>query len=106
MAEEFGFHQRFGNGRAVDGDKRTVLARALVVDGLGDQIFAGAAFALNEDCGGLAGGHLLHEAHQLGYLRRDCDDLVISGVAAHLSTQGLDFGAQAGGLQRVLDGDP
>ena len=80
--------------------------RALVVDGLGNQIFAGAAFALNQDSGGLAGGHFLHEAHELRCFGRDCDDLVISSVAADLSTQRLDFGAQARSLQRVLDGDP
>jgi hypothetical protein len=63
-----GFHQSFGNGRAVDGDKRPVLARTFIVDGLGDQIFAGAAFALDEDGRGLAGRDFLHEAHQLGGL--------------------------------------
>ena len=31
--------------------------------------------------------------------------LSITGSAAHLTAQGLDFGAQAGGLERVLDGD-
>ena len=36
----------------------------------------------------------------------DCDDLVIASVAANLATQRLDFGAQAGSLQRILNGDP
>ena len=35
------------------------------MDSLGDQFFAGAAFALNQNGGGLAGGDLLDEAHQL-----------------------------------------
>ena len=58
VAEEFGFHQRLGNGRAVDGDERLVLAAALVMDGFGDEVFAGAALALHQDGGRLAGGDL------------------------------------------------
>ena len=30
---------------------------------------------------------------------------MIAGSASHLTSQGLDFGAQAGGLERVLDGN-
>ena len=76
------------------------------MDGLRNQIFAGAAFALNQDSGRLAGGHFLHEAHELRCLGRHGHDLVISSMAADLSAQRLDFGAQARSLQRVLDGDP
>ena len=48
---------------------------------------------------------LLYEAHQLGRLRRDGDDFVITGGAADLATQRLDLGAQARRFQRILDGD-
>ena len=68
VAEEFGFHESFGNGGAVDGDEGLFLARAFVVDGLGDEIFAGAALALNEDGGGFAGGDFADEVHELGHL--------------------------------------
>ena len=37
-------------------------------------------------------------------MARDADHAVITGSAAHLTAQRLDFGAQAGGLDRVLDG--
>ena len=105
MAEEFGLHQGFGNGRAVDGDEGTVLARTFVVDGLGDQVLARAALALNQDRGRLAGSDFLHEVHQFGRLRRHGDHFVIAGVPAHLAAQRLHLAAQVVGLERVLDGD-
>ena len=105
VAEEFGFHQGLGNGRAVDGDKRLVLPAALVMDGFGDEVFAGAALALYQDGGGFAGRDLADEAQQLGHLWRNANDVVIAGAASHLAAQRLDFGAQASGLERVLDGD-
>ncbi len=80
-------------------------ARTLVVNRLGDQVLAGAAFALNKDGGGFAGRDLAHEIQQLGHLGRDANHVVIAGAPVHFSTQGLHFGSQARGLERVLDGD-
>src|SRR5581483_10993108 len=105
VAEEFGFHQRLGDGGAVDGDERLLLARALVMNGFGDQVLAGAALALNQDGGGFAGGDFAHKAHQLGHLGGLADDLVVSRAAADFTAQGLDFAAQLVGFERVLDGD-
>ena len=48
VAEQLGFDQVTGNGRHVDGDERAVLALAIVVQGLGNQFLAGAAFAQNQ----------------------------------------------------------
>ena len=76
------------------------------MDGFGDQVLAGAAFALNEDGGGLAGGNLADEVHQLGHFRRHADHAVIADTAAHFSAQRLDLVTQAGLLQRVLDDNP
>ena len=104
VAEEFGFHQRLGNGGTVDGDERLLLARTFVVDGFGDEVLAGSAFALNQNRGGLAGRNLADEVHELGHLGRDAHHVGITGSAAHLAAQRLDFGAQTGGLKRVLDG--
>jgi len=39
------------------------------------------------------------------HLRRDAHYAVITDSAAYLTSQGLDFGAQARGLERVLDGN-
>ncbi len=60
---------------------------------------------LNQNGGGLAGRDLADEVHELRHLRRNAHHAVISSIAAHLAAQGLDFGAQARGLERVLDGD-
>ncbi len=105
VAEELGFHQRFGDGRAIDGYKGLFLTRALVVDGLCDKVFAGAAFALNQDGGGLAGGDLADKVHELRHLGRDTSHVVIAGAATNLAAQGLYLTAQTGGLERILDGD-
>ncbi len=48
MAEQLGLEQRFGDARAVDGNERPLRARALRMDGGGDQLFADAAFARDQ----------------------------------------------------------
>ena len=68
VAEKFGFHQRLGNRGAVDGDERFVLAGTFIVNGLGDEVFAGAAFALNQNGCSFAGRNLADEVHELGHL--------------------------------------
>ena len=54
VAEERGLQQLGRHGAGVDRHKWLVAARRVGVDGLGDQLLAGAAFALDED-GGAAG---------------------------------------------------
>src|SRR5215467_657393 len=105
VAEEFGLHQGLRNRGAVDGDERLVLTRTLVVDGLGNEIFAGAALSLNKDGGSFAGGNFLDEIHQLDALRRHGDEVVIASVAADLAAQRANFGAQAVGFERILNRD-
>src|SRR5208283_5740412 len=79
--------------------------RTLVVDGFGDEVFAGAAFTLNQDGGGFAGSDFADKVHELGHLGGDADHAVISGYAADFAAQGLNLGAQTGGFECVLDGD-
>ena len=74
------------------------------MDGLGNEILAGAALALNEDGIGLAGGHLADKTHQLGHLARGADYVVVAGTAVNFAAQGLDFGPKACGFQGILDG--
>ena len=52
VAEEFAFEEGFGDCAAVDDEKGLVAARALPVDGFGDEVFPGAAFARDEDADG------------------------------------------------------
>ncbi|OPZ58915.1 MAG: hypothetical protein BWY87_01241 [Deltaproteobacteria bacterium ADurb.Bin510] len=60
VAEEFGFDQGVGHGRAVDLDEGPGLARAAVVDGSSRQLLAGAGLAVDQNRG-VAVGHL-HDA--------------------------------------------
>ena len=69
------------------------------------EVFAGAALALHENGGGFADRNLADEAQQVSHLGRHADDVVVAGTASHFAAQSLNFGAQAGGFQRVLDGD-
>ena len=87
------------------GDELLLLARAFVVNPLGDKVFAGAALALNKDRGSFAGGDFLDEDHHLLHFFRFGDNVVIAGAAPDLSAQRFDLVAQAAGFERVLDGD-
>jgi hypothetical protein len=49
VAEELGFQQRFGQGRAVDGYKRTRGAWTLIVDKAHDEFFPGTTLAVHQD---------------------------------------------------------
>ncbi|SPE33762.1 hypothetical protein SBA2_800020 [Acidobacteriia bacterium SbA2] len=100
VAEEFGFHQGFRDGRAVDGHKRLVGAHAVVMDRLGHQVLAGAALALNQHRGGFARRYLAHEVHELEHARRFAHHLVVTGTLADLLAQAVALGAQ----HRAVDG--
>ncbi len=49
VSEEFAFDQVFGEGAAVDRDHRAVRAEAGLVQGAGDEFFAAAGFAADQD---------------------------------------------------------
>ena len=48
MPEQLALHQAFGNGAAVNADKRLVVAQAVFMDRLGDDFLAATAFAGNQ----------------------------------------------------------
>ena len=58
VAEEFGLDEVFGDGGAVELDEDAVAAQGLGVHGAGDEFFAGAGFAEDEDAA-VGGGHEL-----------------------------------------------
>ena len=64
MAEELAFEQVLGDRAAVDRNERFVLARAGLVDRLGDQPLAGAALAGYQNVG-LARDHFFHDGEDL-----------------------------------------
>src|SRR5260370_26721444 len=55
MAEEFGFEKTAGNGGAIDFNEGAIAARTEIVDGAGEELFAGSGFAQEQD-GGAGGG--------------------------------------------------
>ena len=50
VTEQFAFDQLARDGTAVDGHKGAACARALGMQGLGHQFFAGATFASDQGC--------------------------------------------------------
>ncbi len=59
VAKELALEQVFGNGTAVDFDKRAFLAQTVFMDGAGDEFLTRAAFAGDEHAA-LRGGHQRH----------------------------------------------
>jgi len=51
VAEEFGFEKAAGNGGAIDFDEGAIATRTEIVDGAGEEFFAGAGFAEKQDGG-------------------------------------------------------
>ena len=60
MAKQFAFQERFGECRTCDDDKRFVPARAIVMNGLGEQFLARAGLAKDEHRH-IGFTHLVHE---------------------------------------------
>ena len=81
-AEELGFEQVFRNGAAVHGHEGAVAAVAVGVHRLGDQLFAGARFALHQ-----------HRRHAAGHLGNAVLDGTHRRRIAHHARQCLRTGA-------------
>ena len=97
VAEERGFKQLAGHGAGVDGDEGLVFARRVGVDGLGDELLAGAAFALDEHRGA-AGRHLGDKVEDLEHDLAFAHDVgeVVALLEGALELEVLFFGAMAG----------
>ena len=74
MAEEFTFDQRFRDARAIEFDEGRVFARAVVVDGLRNEVFTGAGFAVDE-YSGFRRGNLANGVVDLGHVSRLADNV-------------------------------
>ena len=97
VAEERGLEQLGGHGAGVDGHEGLVAARRVGVDGLGDELFAGAALALNED-GGAAGRDLGDKVEDLEHDLAFAHDVgeVVALLEGALELKVLFLGAVAG----------
>jgi len=95
MSEQLALKQGFGNCRAVDGQKRGILAVTVVIDGAGHQLLAGPTFARDED-GHVLGGNLPDKLINLLHPPMPADDL-------HHSPRGRRrTGKQAGKRHQLL----
>ena len=100
MAEQLGLDQFLGNRGAIDLDERALHAPAVVVDGVGDELFAGAVFALDQDVGfGIGDGG--HQVEQLTHLAAAPDDVLELVAVQQLPAQREVFGLELGSLDRA-----
>ena len=90
MAEEFAFDEVFGDGGAIDFDERGIVARALAVEGAGDEFLAGAALAGDED-GGLCAGDLADQLAEIFHRRADALEFVTGVVLFGVAEVGVDL---------------
>ncbi len=102
VAEELGLEQRLGHGPAVDGHERARRPRARVVDGLGDDLLAGAGFALDEERG-VGRRDPLHEVEHRVHGRRMRDQAGQAVALPELRAQVLVLAAKRARRQRVVD---
>src|SRR5690606_34128621 len=79
VAEELALHQRFGNRAAVYGDEFAVLARRIVVDGAGDELFARTVFAADQN-GGVDLAQAIDEIEDLAHFLRYADEFAVDVV--------------------------
>ncbi len=102
VAEQLIFDQRVGDGRAVDGDKRRVAARAQVMYRAREELLAGAGFA--EQQNGRGGrGHLLYLAPDFLHRRRIAYDAREPVAPRVLFSEQNVLGAQARFFKSALD---
>jgi hypothetical protein len=90
VAEQFTLEQRFGHGAAVDGDKGTVAAGAVLVESSCHQFLSRTALAQNQDGafrGRRPGDSLVHVHHRRAAADNGPQGRHIFAVAAGLSTQ-------------------
>ena len=102
VAEHLAFHQLPRDRAAIDRDERPVAARAQLVDRLGAELLAGAAFAGNEDRGAALGGafdDVVDRAHR----QRGADQPGKPAVFGDVAGGGETF--QPAPVQRVPDRD-
>ena len=102
VTKQLRLEQRIRNGRAVDGDERTVGARAAIVEGAGAQLLAGAAFTF-EQHGGVGGGGTINGGHDLAQRRRVANDVGPTAACGSFLFQQAVVVQQASLRERALD---
>ena len=96
VSKELAFEQVLGNGSAVDRDERFLASVAVLIEGAGDELFAGAGFAQDKD-GDLGGGKAANLLVDFLHRRAAPEQLRLAGVARGSA----DFEWTAHGLARA-----
>ena len=102
VAEELRLEQGLRQRAAVHGDERPLAPRAGVVDGLGDDLLAGARLAGDEH-GGVGGGDPRHEIEDPLHLGRAGHDAAGAEPVAHLPAQILVLAAERALVEGPID---
>ena len=102
MAEQLGLHQSLGDRAAIDGHEGTVPAPALIVDGEGDQLLAGAALA-GDHHGRNAAGRLADGVEHLEHPPAAPHEVLEATLFGELALEREVFVLQALALERLLD---
>ena len=103
VAEQLGFEQVFGDGRAVDGHERAVGPRAQHVQRARKQLLAGAALALDQDRGVVGRRRAVQRLRDLLQPRIFADDLGRAAPLGKLLFEEEVFSRQPLLHQRALD---
>ncbi len=104
VPEELGFEERLGNRRAVHFDERHVALGAAVVNRAGDELFAGAGLAGDED-GALGVGHELGAADDFFHRAAAPDDPVVTELLVALVDEVPVLRAEPLMIERAADDD-
>ena len=104
VAEDFALEQRLGNRGAVDGDERKAGARAQLVDGLRDQLLAGARLAGDEHRR-RGRRRLLDHLIDLAHLGAVADERAERAVLAQLAAQRLHLAHRLEPLDDLVEQD-
>ena len=107
VAEEFAFDQLGGHRGAVQGDERPAFARAALVQGARDQLFAGAGLAEDADAR-FAGRHAVHLRHHAPHALAGVHDFVFADALAQVAIlvfQALELEDVVHGEQQLVGGE-
>src|SRR5262245_58143576 len=100
VAEQLGFDQLFRQGGAVDLDELFFRAQRIEVEGVGDQLLAGARFADDQDVGVALGDAFDSLVDHLHRLRRADDARIFAPL--DVTAEALRFADEPAPLQRLV----
>src|SRR5205823_3276999 len=102
VAEELRFEQGFGDGAAIDGDERALLALAALMERARDQLFAGAALARDEHAD-VARAHLRQQIEHALHGAALPEDLLELSALGDGAREPLDLETERAVLEGALE---